>query len=467
LCLLAEHPLLAADPSSALSEALSWIDSPYRSFRAPQALLAGSVLLFDEGDQRQLGALMAPELARLYADLYRRDGFRFPFADGEPLRIYVARREAEGIRRVAARRVEAGRLIGPALLLDATGMGDAEIVREAARQVAVATLQGYGAPDPSFLTAAAAEFLSLGPVLTEEVESIRESAAAPTLELARHPATLGRLWLEELTRLGGGPALLRQAWERAAESGEQVLPTLLRSLVEASGEGETAALLRFAARLYASVEPEPSPSRVSLFDLEAGALDAAWPASFTLRHRTFLPAEHAPALRVTWPEDGAPAAAVVRYRDAAIPPDVLFLAAGDLRTIPLSGVSRVDWVVAGGGAGSSLAAPASFQTAPGPFAGLSARATAGSEGPRVFWTTASHDRLVGWAIFREEVLQDGTIARSGPEILPAADTGEESFRYAYLDALARPGTFYRYTVWAVTEDGLLARAFAATLRTAD
>ena len=38
---------------------------------------------------------------------------------------------------------------------------------------------------------------------------------------------------------------------------------------------------------------------------------------------------------------------------------------------------------------------------------------------------------------------------------------------AYLDPDAAPGTFYRYSVWAVTEDGLLARAFSATLRTAE
>ena len=59
------------------------------------------------------------------------------------------------------------------------------------------------------------------------------------------------------------------------------------------------------------------------------------------------------------------------------------------------------------------------------------------------------------------------MARTGPEILPASDNGGESLRYMYLDPSSTPGTFYRYTVWAVTEDGTLARAFAATLRTAD
>jgi hypothetical protein len=85
----------------------------------------------------------------------------------------------------------------------------------------------------------------------------------------------------------------------------------------------------------------------------------------------------------------------------------------------------------------------------------------------VWWSTTSHEGLAGWAIFREEVLTDGKIARTGPEILPSSDRAEESFAYAYLDPAASPGTFYRYTVWAVTKDGLLSRAFSVTLRTSD
>ncbi len=49
--------------------------------------------------------------------------------------------------------------------------------------------------------------------------------------------------------------------------------------------------------------------------------------------------------------------------------------------------------------------------------------------------------------------------------MPSSESAPESFRYAFLDRSVRPGTFYRYTVWAVTDEGLLARAFAATLET--
>jgi hypothetical protein len=85
----------------------------------------------------------------------------------------------------------------------------------------------------------------------------------------------------------------------------------------------------------------------------------------------------------------------------------------------------------------------------------------------LIWTTASHEGLWGWAIFREEVLADGRIASTGPEIIPSSERAEESFRYEFVDSSTTPGTFYRYTVWAVTSEGVLARAFSATLKTAD
>jgi hypothetical protein len=159
----------------------------------------------------------------------------------------------------------------------------------------------------------------------------------------------------------------------------------------------------------------------------------------------------------------------VRYRDSALPPDVVFFAPGAVRAIPLSGVARVDWLVAGSaGPAPTSPAPVAIESLSGfPYSGLVAHASGSLDGPRVWWTTASHEGLAGWAVFREEVQADGRVARTGPEILPASDNGGESLRYMYLDPTSTPGTFYRYTVWAVTEDGTLARAFAATLRTAD
>ena len=238
-----------------------------------------------------------------------------------------------------------------------------------------------------------------------------------------------------------------------------MLPLFLRTWTETTGEREETLLLRAAARVYTVVEPEASPSRIGLADLESRGLDAATPATFSVRHRTLLSNGDATgALRISWPERSAPAAAVVRYRDTALPPDVVFWKPGATRTIPLAGVTRVDWVVAGLAAGPPLEdLPAPVQVlASFPFTSVSAQAAAGPGSPRVSWTTASHEGLAGWAVFREEVLSDGRIVRTGPQMLPATEQADESYRYAYLDADAAPGAFYRYSVWAVTDDGLLA-----------
>ena len=100
-----------------------------------------------------------------------------------------------------------------------------------------------------------------------------------------------------------------------------------------------------------------------------------------------------------------------------------------------------------------------------PFGRLEARAEASAFGPRLIWSTGSHAGLRGWAIFREEIAADGRILRTGPEVVPSSETSSDSFGYAFVDTSAAAETFYRYTVWAVTEEGLLTRAFAATLDT--
>lgn len=102
-----------------------------------------------------------------------------------------------------------------------------------------------------------------------------------------------------------------------------------------------------------------------------------------------------------------------------------------------------------------------------PYSGLDARADAGADGARLTWTTASHEGLWGWAVFREEVLADGRLARIGPQLVPSAESSAQSYRYEFVDSAAAAGTYYRYTVWAVTGEGLLARAFSATLKTGD
>ncbi len=468
-CLSAARLLPALEKTVEPSARSEWVASAFHSFNAPSPILEGRIDLSDEGEDASFRAALTAELKRLRADLHERHGWADPLSPGDPLRIYIARRDGHGLRRLAAHEIDRHRLVGASIEVDATGLSAREALRAVARLYAQATLDAYGAADHTFLSLAVAEALAGREGGDERLEGLRAAAAAPGLDLARHSDSLGRLYVEEFAR-SAGPTALRTVWERAAQSGEEVLPLFLRTWTETTGEKEDLLLLRSAARLYTVVEPEAAPSRVGLSDLQSGALDAVTPATFAVRHRTFLPGSEATgALRVAWPERGAAAAAVVRYRDAALPPDVVFWAPGSTRMLPLSGVSRIDWVVGGTAGGPPLEelSAAVEPVAAFPFANLVPQASAGPGAPRISWTTSAHESLVGWVLFREEVSADGRIVRTGPQILPSTPRADDSFRYAFMDSDASAGTFYRYSVWAVTGDGLLARAFSATLRTAD
>ena len=442
---------------------LPWAESPYRSFGPARAIASGAVLR-DEADDPALRQALSERIARLSDELFAREGWTDPFAPDDPVRFLVARSEAGGVRRLSSRSVDAGKIVGPAIEIDGSDLNDDGIVREAARLFALAVISGYGVRDSSFVTRAAATYLADA----GDSADVAAAAAAPRLVLSEHPGSLGRLLLDEFARSTGGRASVRLLFERARDLGEDPLLSLARVWAERTGLPEDTLVARLGARLYASpsAETDPVPSAIGLWDLAAGALDAGAPEAWTLRHRSFVPPEGAAALRYRWPAGAGLGAAIVRYRDAELPPDVVFLEPDRAESIALSGVARVDWIVAGGSAPVGPVISAFFEPVIGyPFAGLQPHAAASADGTRLWWTTASHEGLSGWAVFREEVLADGRIARTGPEIVPAADDTPDAYRYAYVDTGARPGTYYQYTVWAVTADGLLARAFSATLRT--
>ena len=464
--LLAAPPARGIEPLRAASSE-AWVTSPYRNFGPPRALLSGSVLYADEADGQPLAALLGGRLHELSNALFDRQGWRSPFGDGDPLRIFVARKEAGGVRLLAARPADGGLLKQPMIQVDATGLSDREIAREVGRLYAYAVLLAYGATDSTFFTAAAADWLANPAETAEEREAARIGASAPELDLNRAPSFVGRLFVDEFVRAAGGAVALRQVFERVRDTKEEVLPAVARAAAEANGEKPETIELRFVARLFATLESEPAPSRIGMADLQDGLFDAAVEAPLALRHRTYEPEDAAGALKVAWPSGGGLAAAVVRYGDAHLPPDVVYLTPGQPRAIPLSGVTRVDFVVEGGTAGAP-AAPAFFErVAEYPFAGLAVSNDGPGDGARLTWTTASHEQLAGWAVFREQLLPDGRVARTGPQLVPSSTQSEASLRYVYLDTSAAPGAWYRYTVWAVTEDGLLSRAFSTTLKAAE
>src|SRR6266542_6569817 len=210
----------------------AWTESPYRNFRSARAVLGGRVLVSDESDDPVLPSELAQGIKALQAELHDREGWRTPFADSDPLRIFVARKEAGGVRRLSALSLERGRLVGPSIQIDGSTMSDAEIVSETARLYALATLSAYGAPDRTFLTAAVADYLSAGVRLEQDSEKALLATAAPTLDLGVHFDSLGRFYVEEFARVAGGAFALRTVWEKAAETGQEILPLFLAAYSE-------------------------------------------------------------------------------------------------------------------------------------------------------------------------------------------------------------------------------------------
>jgi hypothetical protein len=173
----AQAVIEASERPLPLAQAGSWEGSPYRNFEAAQAVLPGRVLLSDEAEGRALSGALAVELRRLSVELFEKQGWRSPFSEGDPLHVYVARKEAGGVRRLGVRGIENGRLTRPMIQLDATGLSDQEIVQEVGRLFAYAVLSAYEAPDTSFFTAAAADYIAIDRRLAWEGFSSRKLPA--------------------------------------------------------------------------------------------------------------------------------------------------------------------------------------------------------------------------------------------------------------------------------------------------
>ncbi|HEY6147583.1 MAG TPA: hypothetical protein VIZ69_07785, partial [Thermoanaerobaculia bacterium] len=112
--LLAPHARALGAGTSPAGDADSWASSPFRSFEPPRNVLEG-IQVSDEADNPVFRAALASELKRLRAELHDKEGWADPFGGGDPLRIYFARREAQGVRRLSARAVDRHRLVGAAI----------------------------------------------------------------------------------------------------------------------------------------------------------------------------------------------------------------------------------------------------------------------------------------------------------------------------------------------------------------
>ncbi len=96
LCLWAEGLARGLDPAASASSAAAWETSPYRNFGPEQALAGGRAVLRDEADDAGTATAVASELRRIANELHEKQGWRVPLADGDPLRIFIARKDADG-----------------------------------------------------------------------------------------------------------------------------------------------------------------------------------------------------------------------------------------------------------------------------------------------------------------------------------------------------------------------------------
>ncbi|HET9794666.1 MAG TPA: hypothetical protein VFS34_09405 [Thermoanaerobaculia bacterium] len=406
-------------------------------------------------------AAFASELdARLRAAFDGAD-WNVPFRSAEPLRVIATAAYGLSFSDVFSASGQGN----PVVALNLAGRAPADAAAEAVRGAAVVVLRALAPSAPSEVVSAAARAISLGRDLTEsDREELREIGAAPEHSLDSAGAELfAGEWIRQMAS-DAGPGFVRAVWTGRVAEGNASLAAFATAFREQGGSPGDA-LYRALAGLYGTDEVIGDPARLTETDLATGGLNAAAPPARSWRLFTTFPSGTG-GWNVAWPEDGARAFAVVHYEDG-LPNDIVPFSAGDRKTLPASGVSRIDWVVLGSEEGGALlASPASvLREEEFPMTGLSAEArTEPGEGVVLSWRTASHRDLSGWAILRSEVTEDGRVVRAEPESLPAQLDDPNGASYDFVDTSATPGRYYRYDVWAVTADGAMARAFRATLR---
>ena len=421
----------------------------------------GRVVLRGPGVSVERRAEIADGLETRLRELFESDGWPAPFTAREPLRI-----ELMSIAGASFSRYSAPGLPGAlSIAVNLSGRTSKETVREIVRDAAWIALSAEFPRADRDLAAAAARALSTGGQLLEsDREEVRIAGGAPEGSLKGPGGEIfAAAWIAEMSNLAG-KGFLRRAWAARVGNADASFSALSAFYSESTGRSPAEALRVALERLYAGSEILAGTAALSDADLLFGAMNASTPAPFSWRFYS-ISGSLPEGRTFSWPEDAAEGFAVLRYEEA-MPSDIVVFRPGESKTLPLAGVLRIDWVIPGGERpASSLASPVAVARVPDfPAAGLSAHAHSSSvEGVTLDWQTSSHRDLSGWAVFRSELDEAGLVVRRSPEWVPAERDDKDGAGYVYADHAAVPGRFYRYDVWAVTDDGALSRAFRATV----
>ena len=435
-----------------------------------RSLWGNRLLLRAQGMDAETVAAIAPAID---ASLSRAlDSWNVPFSPSEPIRLLLFSSAEAPFSEVFSLAGEGGRERDPVVALNVAGQTDAEIGAEAVRDVGSFVLRRLAPGAGDALVFAAARALSIsGDLLDSDREEIREAGSSPVNSLERREGEIfAAAWIDEMAA-AAGPGFVSSVWNRRVAAGEATLSAFGEEYSERTRRSPWDAFANSLERAYSRAEVFADLSRLSDRDRDAGALDASAPGLLAWRFFSSEVDSSAPGskgsngLNVSWPPDAARGFAVLHYEDS-LPSDVVPFAPGDTKVLPLSGVSRIDWVVLGDREAASLSAPVATEAVTGfPTSGLSAGAVAApGDGVSLAWTLARQQDLSGWAILRSEVDESGRVLKSPPWWIPSQSGRQEHAEYSYVDSTAVPGRFYRYDVWAVTEDGGLSRSFQATIQ---
>lgn len=448
-----------ASDSAAAKRRAELLRSPWFQEADRRTIRGGEVqVAFDAGVPADLRDSLVRDLGLYVSALVDRDGWARTFSNRSPLTVLFF----TGPGTTAAGwdgRERDGTLRTPVVAVASDARASADALLDAGHQIALLSLRQSAPARSAWAVEGLAEWLA---IRTLGFDGVPLSEDDPLLEAGgalTDPPVLAAI-LERLERrLPKGGADVREAWEQAGEkAGDEVF---LRELASRSGAPSLGASVAeiISSRL---AEIGTGGTRELLRGVvPVGEIDSAAPSLGWTRVAMSTGDERA-GLEIALPEDGPRAARLLLlYRDNG-GFDSLPVFPGATRFIPAAGTTSVQIILADGdGIGGE---PLRVRRAPEyPAVIASSRAGWVGGGVELAWETSRHQDLLGWVVERreEEVGEpEGAVLR---ETLPAATDAESATGYLWLDRDAEPGRRYRYRVLALTTDGLLGEAFAASV----
>lgn len=459
------HSSQSGEPSdsAAARRRAEILGSPYAQISERRSLRGGEIVL-------ALPAELAPGVAERLAcgvvsataELFHQEGWSAPFSARSPLLLLVTRDRGDVPATSGWDGRDHGDLVHPVVAV-AGGRGPEAVLLSAVQQIALLTVRQAAPEEAGWAAEGVAEWLArraLGydadPVAAED-PLVAESGSL------RSPETLAR-FLQILTdRLPGGAGEIRHVWEELGlvrgDDGE----TFVRELGNRTDTAGVAGLLseQVARRLGSAGLSEPAADVRRRTVLGEVSVTAPEPLGWSCL--SFRTGEERGALEIVLPSEPGVAAgrAVVLYRGPMGGFDTVPLAPGAGRVVPISGTRRLALVLADGDAGELFVRLRRLTDYPAVLLGGGAEWRDGAV--QITWKTSAHRDLLGWVVVRYGESDEGDPVEEARQIVPSSAAAQAGYAYNFADRDVDAGHRYRYRVFALTTEGLLAESFEAVV----